>query len=197
MNQENYYQILNVSPDVAQAEIKAAYREMAKKFHPDINREQGSEEIFKIIQEAYEVLSDPERRRQYDETLRQSSSARHFEYDATHDMNTAAEMRYSVPRLSLVSVLRKITAVIFLAIIPVYSFLNGDSMNNILIYYGWLLVLYLFTKLIYGLTCFGILVWFLISLFNGQGFNLLWAIIAWAVVTAIVWFLNPSVFEQF
>lgn len=98
MNQENYYQILNISPDAGQAEIKTAYREMAKKFHPDINREQGSEEIFKIIQEAYEVLSDPERRRQYDATLRHSSSARHFEYDATHDRSAATEMRYSVPR---------------------------------------------------------------------------------------------------
>jgi hypothetical protein len=60
----DYYQILQINPTATNAEIKAAYRKLAKLFHPDKNPE--SEEKFKIIKEAYETLIDSTRRHKYD-----------------------------------------------------------------------------------------------------------------------------------
>ncbi len=67
MAKRDYYEILGVSKNADEKEIKSAFRQLAKKYHPDVNKESGSEEKFKEIQEAYAVLSDPERRRQYDQ----------------------------------------------------------------------------------------------------------------------------------
>lgn len=63
----NYYDVLGVSKDSTDAEIKSAFRKLAKQYHPDINKEPGAEEKFKEIGEAYAVLSDPEKRKQYDQ----------------------------------------------------------------------------------------------------------------------------------
>jgi len=67
----DYYEILNVPPDATQEEIKQAYRRLAREYHPDVRREDpAAEERFKEINEAYQVLSDPEKRAQYDRMLR-------------------------------------------------------------------------------------------------------------------------------
>ncbi len=64
---KDYYEILNVSKDASQDEIKAAFRKLAKKYHPDVNpNDKEAEKKFKEINDAYEVLSDPEKRRRYD-----------------------------------------------------------------------------------------------------------------------------------
>jgi molecular chaperone DnaJ len=62
----DYYEILGISRDSDKEEIKRAYRRLARKYHPDVNKEEGSEERFKEINRAYEVLSDPEVRARYD-----------------------------------------------------------------------------------------------------------------------------------
>jgi DnaJ-class molecular chaperone len=65
---KDYYIILGVDRDASQKDIQKAYRKLARKFHPDINPDdKEAEEKFKEINEANEVLSDPEKRRQYDE----------------------------------------------------------------------------------------------------------------------------------
>lgn len=66
---ENHYDTLEVSPAASQAEIKQAYRRLAKKFHPDSNREMNSHERISRINVAYEVLGDPYQRRSYDYQL--------------------------------------------------------------------------------------------------------------------------------
>ena len=67
MNKRDYYEVLGVSKTATEAEIKSAFRKLAKKYHPDINKEADAEAKFKEVQEAYAVLSDETKRRQYDQ----------------------------------------------------------------------------------------------------------------------------------
>jgi len=62
----NYYEILGVERDASDREIKHAYRVLARRMHPDVCREEGAEERFKGVNEAFRVLSDPEERGRYD-----------------------------------------------------------------------------------------------------------------------------------
>jgi curved DNA-binding protein len=76
----DYYATLGVKKDASQEEIQKAYRKLARKFHPDVNKDAAAEGRFKDIGEAYEVLKDPEKRKKYDQfgsawnTARQTGS---------------------------------------------------------------------------------------------------------------------------
>src|SRR5215216_5693412 len=68
METKDLYKILGVSKGASQEEIRRSYRKLARKHHPDANRDDPkAEERFKEIQHAYEILSNPEKRREYDE----------------------------------------------------------------------------------------------------------------------------------
>ncbi|MCJ7841825.1 molecular chaperone DnaJ [Lederbergia sp. NSJ-179] len=67
MSKRDYYEVLGVTKDASKDEIKKAYRRLSKKYHPDINKEPGADEKFKEITEAYEVLSDDQKKAQYDQ----------------------------------------------------------------------------------------------------------------------------------
>lgn len=64
---KDYYEVLGISKTATDAEIKSAFRKMAKQYHPDINKAPDAAEKFKEAQEAYAVLSDPNKRKQYDQ----------------------------------------------------------------------------------------------------------------------------------
>jgi molecular chaperone DnaJ len=66
MSNRDYYESLGVSRNASNDEIKAAFRKLARQYHPDVNKEDGAEEKFKEINEAYGVLSDAEKRARYD-----------------------------------------------------------------------------------------------------------------------------------
>src|SRR3954469_8979530 len=68
MDFKDYYSALGVAKTASQKEIKAAYRKLARKHHPDVNQgDTSAEGRFKDINEAYEVLGDPDKRKKYDE----------------------------------------------------------------------------------------------------------------------------------
>ena len=68
MAKRDYYEVLGVSKDADEATIKKAYRQLAKKNHPDVNPgDKDAEERFKEINEAYQVLSNPQKRAEYDQ----------------------------------------------------------------------------------------------------------------------------------
>lgn len=67
MAKKDYYEILGLTKSASSDDIKKAYRSLAKKYHPDINKEANAEQMFKDINEAYEVLSDPNKKQMYDQ----------------------------------------------------------------------------------------------------------------------------------
>ena len=67
MKYTDYYEVLGVKRDATEAQIKAAYRKLAHKYHPDVSKEPGAEQKFKAVAEAYQTLKDPEKRAAYDQ----------------------------------------------------------------------------------------------------------------------------------
>lgn len=70
----SYYEILMVTRDASPEVIRAAYKALTQKWHPDRNNHESAAEITGILNRAYEELSDPERRREYDEWLSEAES---------------------------------------------------------------------------------------------------------------------------
>ena len=66
MEYKDYYEVLGVERGIEQADLKKAYRKLARKYHPDVSKVANAEERFKDVNEAYEVLGDKEKRAQYD-----------------------------------------------------------------------------------------------------------------------------------
>ena len=62
----DYYEVLGVSRDATADQIQQAFRTLARKYHPDVNKDPAAEDRFKEVNEAYHVLSDPETRKRYD-----------------------------------------------------------------------------------------------------------------------------------
>jgi len=88
MSEADYYKTLNVNKNDSESEIKKAYRKLAMKYHPDRNKgDKSAEEMFKKISEAYAVLSDKEKREQYDTFGASGFSQRYSQEDIFKGFN--------------------------------------------------------------------------------------------------------------
>lgn len=86
MPEKDYYKIMGVSRDASEKEIKMAYRRLARKYHPDLNKDSGAKEQFQAVGEAYEVLKDSEKRKAYDEgRLHQQAQSESPGYQQTYN----------------------------------------------------------------------------------------------------------------
>ncbi|MDY6946076.1 MAG: DnaJ C-terminal domain-containing protein [Pseudomonadota bacterium] len=90
---KDYYKIMGVARDVGQDELKRVYRRLARKFHPDVSKEKDAEARFKEVQEAYEVLKDPQKRSAYDQLGSNWRQGQDFrpppEWAQNHEFSTA------------------------------------------------------------------------------------------------------------
>lgn len=77
----DYYEVLGIPKNATPEQVKQAYKELAKKFHPDINKEEGAEEKFKEVLEAYTILSDQQKRQAYDNYGFSSPQFSNFDFD--------------------------------------------------------------------------------------------------------------------
>jgi molecular chaperone DnaJ len=91
MSNRDYYEILGVGRNASNDEIKAAFRKLARQYHPDVNKEDGAEEKFKEVNEAYGVLSDPEKRTRYDRFGKEGLGNMGGFHDYTVDFNDIFE----------------------------------------------------------------------------------------------------------
>jgi len=94
--QVNYYEVLGVSRNATPEEIRAAYREAVRRWHPDLNPAPEAHEYFLLVRQAYEVLSNPKKRQAYDRTLEQSSETSEMGGTAPVERVRAPQVRVRV-----------------------------------------------------------------------------------------------------
>ncbi len=158
--QENYYDILGISQNASSLEIKRAYRDKAKKFHPDINTAAGSEELFSIIQEAYEILSDNNKRAAHDRELSNNYNSNpnnqqqsNYQQQSNHQpMEDYYTPQYSAkPKLSFLTIIRAIVWFCLLIVAPISIYIDTKSFDEIIFYLVGVMLFYFFKKVIVGL----------------------------------------------
>ena len=90
---KSLYKTLEISESASEAEIKKAYRKLARQYHPDVNKDAGAEDKFKEINSAYEILSDKEKKRQYDQMGDNMFGGQNFsDFSRSHGSHGSADL---------------------------------------------------------------------------------------------------------
>lgn len=209
MEEKNYYEIFNIPMNADSSEIKKAYRNLAKKFHPDLNKHTGSDELFMVIQEAYETLSDENTRKEYDKIInkdnfkkeqsKSSSNENKASYSKTvHYQFTEQRPKFTgyrpSKRINILSIIRKIIGILFLIIVPTLLKIGEFGWDQIILYYGWILLFFIVKKILFALTNFGLFIWFVVSLFQGNSTSVLYSLASIIVLSLIYKVLSPDEF---
>lgn len=101
---KDYYQIMELTREATEADVKRSFRRLAVRYHPDKNPSKEAENLFKEINEAYEVLSDPERRSRYDQLLLNQGT--HYQWQQTYVRPQPRATRPSERQVVLMGMLR-------------------------------------------------------------------------------------------
>lgn len=88
---ETHYETLQVDPSATQKEIKKSFRELSKKYHPDISKEENASEIFNAVKEAYNVIGKEESRKEYDKELAEGEGASRYDFESIFQRVTKKE----------------------------------------------------------------------------------------------------------
>lgn len=181
---KDYYYILGLEPNATLDEIKYAHRSLSKKFHPDLNpNDKHSEKMFKDIQEAYECLSNSEKRRNYDSKLNSSNT---FE-ESSNSENEVFELEKSKNFISKVLKWYLLVSILVSILIPAIAYYlklgNESSFDDIGEYFiipGCFLALFLYLIptiiAFYKGHKFRIEI-FIVNIFSGW-FPVIWVVIA-------------------
>lgn len=195
MIEDTFYETLGVSQQATKAEIKTAYRTLSKKFHPDLNKQFGSDEIFMEIQKAYETLGNDEKRKEYDKTLFSDGNDEqeeyeeeepedwdYYEYNSSTNTGTyykttptkkgisyyVETIKDKISDLPFINTLRVIVWFLIL-ISPINEFLKTNDINNLALYYVGCFLFFAFGKIILVIINFLFLVMVIVTFFNGEG----------------------------
>lgn len=234
-----YYDVLGINESATHDEIKKAHRVAVKKYHPDINGTSQAEEMFKLIQEAYETLIDENLRKNYDfmikirkhqeeEKAKKYQQTKQESYDrpkeaepsfkepkktqqhqkqtvsASNDSNVPNNRkkerrtfsgRTPVLHFSLISALRKIVYILLLLVIPASIAYLQQGFNEMLLYYGWLIVFFVFSKLVFAFLSIVIVICFISGLLQGEGTYVLISVLAFITLYFIFFLIKPDMFE--
>ncbi len=144
----NYYDLLEISPNASLEIIKVAYKAQSKKYHPD-NQDSGNEEMMKKLNEAYDILTDPLKKAEYDKKIKKSKNAKisNETYEKNEDTTTAVEEKPSL-LVGILGVIYLLFQGIFyvlqfawgiVLILIIVGLFTGHTQSLFISFYDWIL----------------------------------------------------------
>lgn len=208
--ENKYYDVLDVDKNADRQQIKVAYRSKARQFHPDLNRDPGSAELFKIVQEAYEVLSDDDRRKEYDKELSQAQAARK-PVNKSRPVNPSQPRRkapsdeeirlheelhqepetITVMRLSKRWLARRILMIIALIVIPAIIWISSRNIIAVILYYVVASMAFVYLYEIAVVSNIGLIIWLITSVVDRTYTHILLSILLLMLVNILTYIINP------